>query len=85
MDTSIPPLAALKQEGEMTEQEIKNNLSTIWDALHRFREDSIPSQGSGVHDLTKDEVSNDEQWDEIAGAMAGITEELGLDSGQPHD
>jgi len=78
-------LAALKQEGKMTEQEIKNNLSIIWDALHRFREDSIPSQGSGVHDLTKDEVSNDEQWDEIAGAMAEITEELGLDSGQPHD
>ena len=27
----------------------------------------------------------DKEWDESTGAMAEITEELGLDSGQPHD
>ena len=55
----------------MTEQETKNNLSIIWDALHCFREDCIP-EGEEMYD---------EQWDEICGAMANITEELGLDSG----
>ena len=60
----------------MTEQEIKNKLSIIWDALHGFREDSIPEGQDKMYD---------EQWNEITGAMAEITEELGLDSGQPHD
>tara|TARA_Y100001972_G_scaffold24315_1_gene29359 strand:- start:32 stop:187 length:156 start_codon:yes stop_codon:yes gene_type:complete len=27
----------------------------------------------------------DKEWDEICGAMANITEELGLDSGECHD
>ena len=29
--------------------------------------------------------TNDEQWDEICGAMAKITEQLGLDSGADND
>jgi hypothetical protein len=60
----------------MTEQEKKNALSVVWDALHGFREDSIPE---GI------ESHWDQQWDEICGAMANITEELGLNSGECHD
>ncbi len=60
----------------MTEQEKKNALSVVWDALQWFREDSIPEGQDKMYD---------EQWNEITGAMAEITEELGLDSGQPHD
>ena len=60
----------------MTEQEKKNALSIVWDALHGFREDSIPEDQDEMYD---------EQWDEICGAMANITEELGLNSGECHD
>jgi len=63
----------------MTEREIKNSLSIIWDALHDYRQNCIPQYND--NDFTKDEVSYDEQWDEICGAMANVTEELGLDSG----
>lgn len=49
----------------MTEQEVIAKLSTVWDALHSYREDCIST--------------DDEQWDEICFAMARITEELGLD------
>jgi len=56
----------------VTEQETKNNLSIIWDALHDYRENSIPENQDKMYD---------EQWDEICGAMAEITEQLGLDSG----
>ena len=51
-----------------TEQELKNKLSIIWDALHGFREDCIPEV----------EEMYDEQWNEICESMANITEELGL-------
>tara|TARA_R100001440_G_scaffold16586_2_gene28132 strand:- start:875 stop:1039 length:165 start_codon:yes stop_codon:yes gene_type:complete len=54
----------------MTEQEKKNALSIVWDALHA-------DDG--------DEQWDDEAWDKICGAMANITEELGLDSGECHD
>ncbi len=67
----------------VTEQETKNNLSIIWDALHDYRENCIPQYND--NDFTKDEVSYDEQWDEICGAMAKITEQLGLDSGADND
>tara|TARA_R100001460_G_scaffold25897_1_gene52170 strand:- start:188 stop:370 length:183 start_codon:yes stop_codon:yes gene_type:complete len=60
----------------MTEQEKKNALSIVWEALHGFREDAIPE---GI------ESQWDQQWDEICGAMANITEELGLNSGECHD
>mgnify|MGYP003631546617 FL=1 len=60
----------------MTEQEKKNALSIVWDALHGFREDSIPEGQDKMYD---------EQWDEICGVMANITEELGLNSGECHD
>jgi|TARA_R100000479_G_scaffold157609_1_gene94388 hypothetical protein len=76
-------LAALKQEGKMTEQEKKNALSIVWDALHDYRENCIPQFNDNKFEA--DQISYDEQWDEITGAMAEITEELGLDSGQPHD
>ncbi len=32
-----------------TEQELKNKLSIIWDALHGFREDCIP-EGEEMYD-----------------------------------
>ena len=70
-------------EIKMTEQETKNNLSIIWDALHDYRENCIPQYND--NDFTKDEVTYDEQWDEICGAMANITEQLGLDSGADND
>tara|TARA_Y100000114_G_scaffold11641_1_gene9282 strand:+ start:492 stop:671 length:180 start_codon:yes stop_codon:yes gene_type:complete len=57
----------------MTEQEKKNALSIVWDALHGFREDLIPEGQDKMYD---------DQWDEICGAMANITEELGLNSGE---
>lgn len=52
----------------MTEQEIKNALSVIWNALHAEPDD---------------EQWSEEQWHQICGAMANITEELGLNSGEP--
>ena len=51
----------------MTEQEMKNALSVIWNALHA--DDS-------------DAQWNDDQWAEICEAMAHITEELGLNSSE---
>ncbi len=56
----------------MTEQELKNKLSIIWDALHGFREDCIP-EGEEMYDV---------HWDDICEAMAKITEGLGLNSSE---
>ena len=44
-------------------------LTTIWDALHGYREDCTPP--------------DDEWWNEICGAMAIVTEKLGLDPADP--
>lgn len=44
-------------------------LKIIWDALHGYREDCIST--------------DDESWDEICGAMATVTEKLGLDPADP--
>jgi len=51
----------------MTEQEIKNALSVIWNALHAEPDD---------------EQWSEEQWDQICDAMAYITEEIGLNSSE---
>ena len=67
----------------MTEQEKKNALSIVWDALHDYRENCIPQFNDNKFET--DQISYDEQWDEICGAMANITEELGLNSGECHD
>lgn len=45
-------------------------LNIVWDALHDYRENSIPE---GYDDY-------DEQWEELCSAMAWIREELGLPS-----
>jgi len=64
----------------MTEQELKNKLSIIWDALHDYRENCIPQFNDNK--FNDDQISYDEQWDEICGAMANITEKLGLNSSE---
>jgi hypothetical protein len=46
-------------------------LAVVWRALHSYRHDLIPE---GI------DKGYDEEWDEICGSMASITEELGLDS-----
>jgi hypothetical protein len=48
---------------------MEKELRTIWDALHGYREDCVST--------------DDESWDEICGAMANITESLGLDPSNP--
>jgi hypothetical protein len=47
--------------------DLKQQLQTVWDALHAYREDCI-SEGDEMHD---------EIWDDICTAMAVIEEELG--------
>ena len=46
--------------------DIKQQLETIWDALHAYREDSV-SEGDEMHDAI---------WDEVCTAMAVIEENL---------
>ncbi len=53
------------------EQDLREQLAVVWRALHSYRHDLIPE---GI------DKGYDEEWDEICGSMASITEELGLDS-----
>ena len=46
---------------------MKQELETIWDALHAYREDLIS---------TSDDEMNDKIWDDICTAMARIEESL---------
>lgn len=56
----------------LTRDDRDSHLLTIWDALHGYREDCI----------TEGDESYDEQWDDIATAMAWIEEDLnGQDEG----
>ena len=51
---------------------MSNNISaltTIWSALHDYRENSIPESDS----------RHDDQWDDICEAMAAIHESLNID------
>lgn len=52
-------------------QDLREQLAVVWRALHSYRHDLIPE---GI------DKGYDEEWDEICGSMASITEELGLDS-----
>jgi hypothetical protein len=45
-------------------------LAAIWEALHSYRETTIP-EGDQDHD---------HEWDEICTAMAWIAEELGVET-----
>ena len=49
---------------------MEKELKTIWDALHGYRDGQVLKQG--------DPDLEDQVWDEICGAMANITESLGL-------
>ena len=49
-------------------------LNTIWEALHSYRERCIPENDSGDCDHTN--KTYDEQWDDICYAMARIKEML---------
>lgn len=65
----------MKQNQLATIHSVKNNdqrgwIDAIWTALEGYRENCIP-EGDTNHDL---------QWDELATAMAWITESLGLSS-----
>jgi hypothetical protein len=50
------------EEYALTKSDKRSWFSTVWDALHSYREDCIPT--------------DDEQWDEICTAMAWIEEEI---------
>jgi hypothetical protein len=52
-----------------TNFDIPQSLETVWEALHAYREDSIP-ESDPMYDV---------QWSDITTAMAWITEALGLD------
>jgi hypothetical protein len=52
------------------EQDLREQLAVVWRALHSYRHDLIPE---GI------DKGYDEEWNEICGSMASITEELGLD------
>lgn len=54
---------------------MERELRTIWDALHGYRDGQVLKQG--------DPDLEDQVWDEICGAMANITESLGLDPSNP--
>jgi hypothetical protein len=49
--------------------DLKQQLQTVWDALHAYREDCI-SEGDEMHD---------EIWDDVCLAMAVIEENLGIE------
>jgi hypothetical protein len=49
--------------------DLKQQLKTVWDALHAYREDCI-SEGDEMHD---------EIWDDVCLAMAVIEENLGIE------
>jgi hypothetical protein len=67
-----PPLThTVKFRREVMEQDLREQLAVVWRALHSYRHDLIPE---GI------DKGYDEEWDEICGSMASITEELGLDS-----
>lgn len=55
--------------------DITEELETVWDALHAFREDLIP-EGEEMYD---------EQWDNICTSMSRITESLGYEINQDGD
>ena len=55
--------------------DITEELETVWDALHAFREDLIP----------EGDESYDEQWDDICTSMSRITESLGYEINQDGD
>ena len=55
--------------------DITEELDTVWNALHAFREDLIP-EGEEMYD---------DQWGEICTSMSRITESLGYEINQDGD
>jgi hypothetical protein len=59
---------------ELTKGNTESWFETIWDALHGYREDSIP----------EDHEAYDEQWSDICTAMAWLREEFDEDHPAQH-
>jgi hypothetical protein len=60
---------------KLTADNMDSWFETVWEALHDYREDSIPSEINGFP-----YPPNDEKWDEICTAMAWISEFCGYET-----
>ena len=63
--------------------DITEELETVWDALHAYRERCIPENDSG--DIDHTDKTYDEQWGDICTSMSRITESLGYEINQDGD